>query len=158
MEIRRANKEDIEQILILLLEVARIHVEIKPDFFYPGVSKYSHDELIKMIDDDNDPIYVACDNKKVLGYLFCQTRIQKYPNLIKRNKTLYIDDLCVDKNYRRQGIGKRLIEFIIDEANKNNYDDIALNCWPDNKAACKYYEKMGFKTRSIIKEYILKNE
>lgn len=35
---------------------------------------------------------------------------------------------------------------------------MTLNCWIDNEPANKFYEKMGFKARSQIMEYIIDDE
>ena len=63
-----------------------------------------------------------------------------------------MEDLCVSKDYRKQGIGKRL--FI--EAKKLtlefNVDSLELMVWEFNKDAIDFYENQGMETRSRILE------
>jgi RimJ/RimL family protein N-acetyltransferase len=50
------------------------------------------------------------------------------------------------KEYRSQGIGKKLMEYIISEAQTTlKVSKITLNCLANNKVAIKLYKKLGFK-------------
>ena len=72
------------------------------------------------------------------------------------NKTLHLDDLCVDEKYRHQGVGKALYNKVVETAKKNNCYEITLNAWPGNEEAIKFYEKMGLRTKSVVLEHIIK--
>jgi len=61
MNIRRAQEKDIPRLIELLEQVLQIHADIRPDIFIPGTTKYTNEELAKMIKDDTKPIYVAAD-------------------------------------------------------------------------------------------------
>jgi len=67
-------------------------------------------------------------------------------------KVVYMENLCVHQDYRKQGIGKRL--FI--EAKKRtlefNVDSLELMVWEFNKNAVDFYENQGMNTRSRIME------
>ena len=154
--IRRANKNDINRLLDLLGQVLNIHVKLRPDIFKNDTTKYRKEELIHMVGDDNNPIYVICDDKEVLGYAFCQIRTSRVSHLLKRNKTFYIDDFCIDEKVRRQHLGQTLFDYLKQEAKRLDCDEITLNCWTDNKAAKEFYKKMGFNARSEIMEFAIK--
>ena len=49
MNIRRAEEKDIPRIIELLKQVLQIHADIRPDIFISGTTKYTTDELVKMI-------------------------------------------------------------------------------------------------------------
>ena len=59
MNIRRAGEKDIPRLIELLQQVLDIHAKIRPDIFISGTTKYTNDELLQMILDDRNPIYVA---------------------------------------------------------------------------------------------------
>ena len=83
MNIRRAQEKDIPRLIELLEQVLQIHADIRPDIFIPGTTKYTNEELVKMIKDDTNPIYVAADDDDVcMGYAFCQIRQQPFSNNI----------------------------------------------------------------------------
>lgn len=113
MNIRRAEEKDIPRIIELLKQVLQIHADIRPDIFISGNTKYTTDELVKMIDDDKKPIYVAVNGSDIcVGYAFCQLQEQSVSNNTVPFKSLYIDDLCVDKEQRGKHIGEALFDYV----------------------------------------------
>lgn len=156
MTIRRANEKDIPRIIDLLGQVLQIHAEIRPDIFIPGTTKYTDVELSEMLKDDLKPIYVAADENDIcIGYAFCQLREQPFSNNMVQFKSLFIDDLCVDKNTRGHHIGEKLFEHVKNEAKRLGCYEVTLNVWAGNTSAEKFYEKMGLKTKERQLEYIL---
>lgn len=153
--IRRATKEDMGSLIKLLMEVQRIHSEVRPDLFIGGTRKYTDEELEEIIKDDTKPIFVAESEGIIKGYAFC---VISTPNshCLQPIKSLYIDDLCVDKNYRGHHIGEELYHFVIDYAKKIDCYNVTLNVWADNKNAVAFYEKIGLKIQKIGMEKILK--
>ena len=156
MNIRRASEKDIPRLIELLHQVLDIHADIRPDIFIKGTTKYTNDELLHMIKDDANPIYVAVDeNDLCLGYAFCKLKEQPFSQNMVPFKSLFIDDLCVDENVRGQHIGESLFEFVKNEAKRLGCYEVTLNVWSGNISAEKFYEKMGMKTKERQMEYIL---
>lgn len=58
--------------------------------------------------------------------------------------TSHIEDLVVHPDYRRQGIGKRLLEGVILVAKENKADVISLTTRPERGGAVKLFEAVGF--------------
>ena len=123
--IRKANKEDIQRIIVLLHQVNMVHHKIRPDLFKPHTTKYNEQELEVMLADDNKPIFVFVD-EMVLGYAFCQISEVKNDQLLEDIKTLYIDDICVDENARGKHVGKALYEYVRDYAKSIDCNNITL--------------------------------
>ena len=148
MNIRRAGEKDIPRLIELLQQVLDIHAKIRPDIFISGTTKYTDDELLQMILDDTNPIYVAVDEKDLcMGYAFCQLREQPFSNNMVPFTSLFIDDLCVDQSLRGQHIGESLFEFVKAEAKRLGCYEVTLNVWAGNTSAEHFYEKMGMKTK-----------
>lgn len=157
MNIRRAGEKDIPRLIELLQQVLDIHAKIRPDIFISGTTKYTDDELLQMILDDTNPIYVAVDEKNLcMGYAFCQLKEQPFSNNMVPFTSLFIDDLCVDQNLRGQHIGESLFEFVKAEAKRLGCYEVTLNVWAGNASAERFYEKMGMKTKERQMEYILR--
>ncbi len=70
----------------------------------------------------------------------------------KCSDTFYIKLLWVDESYRQQGIGKKLLSVIDEEASKQNIRKIFVNTYAFQ--AREFYEKSGYKVIAIIPEYI----
>jgi ribosomal protein S18 acetylase RimI-like enzyme len=109
IEIRRAEEKDIKKVMDLLSQVLEIHAKIRPDVFVSGTTKYTDAELLQMFEDDQNPVYVAVDEKdQVVGYAFCKLRQQPFSNNMVQFTSLFIDDLCVDTTIRGKHIGQKL--------------------------------------------------
>ena len=152
--IRRANTNDISQIINLLHQVNMVHHIIRPDLFKPHTTKYNEQELSKMLDNDNKPIFVY-DDGGVLGYAFCQISEVQNDILLKDTKTMYIDDICVDENARGKHVGKALFEYVRDYAQTIGCHNITLNVWSGNDAAQSFYKNMGMQVQKTTMELVL---
>lgn len=153
--IRKAQEKDIDKILDLLRQVARVHHKGRPDIFMDG-TKYVKDELKLMLNKDLDPIFVYTDrNDLPIGYAFCNTICHKNDTVLTDIKTLYIDDLCVDIEYRGQGIGTKLYEYVKEYAKENLYYNVTLNVWELNPSAKRFYEHLGLHVLKTYMEEII---
>ena len=156
MNIRKAEEKDIPRIIELLGQVFQIHADIRPDIFIPGTTKYTVCELRELLKNEAKPVYVAINEADVcLGYAFCQLKEQPFSNNMIQFRSLFIDDLCIDKHARGQHIGECLFEYVKQEAKKLGCYEVTLNVWTGNTSAEKFYEKMGMKTKERQMEYIL---
>ena len=153
--VRIAKEKDIPKILDLLSQVNLVHHNGRPDIFKIG-TKYSNNELITLLKDENRPILVSVDeDDTVLGYCFCI--FQQYLNnsLMTDIKTLYIDDLCVDENLRGKHIGKELYESAVKLAKDKGCYNLTLNVWSCNPSAMRFYEAQGLKPQKVGMELVL---
>lgn len=155
MEIRKAKDSDIISIGKLLEDVLTIHHNQRPDIFKANAKKYSDDELKQIIQDASRPIFVAVENNTVLGYAFCIFQQYENNNILTDIKTLYIDDLCVDKTTRGKHVGKSLYEYVLNFAKESGCYNVTLNVWYSNKDALGFYKKMGLIPQKIGMEKIL---
>lgn len=146
--VRRAKGIDIDQILVLLDQVNRIHANSRPDIFNVA-TKYSKVELENKI--ENEPIFVYVDNDKVLGYIFGLIQ-DNHSRLLKDNKTFFIDDFCVDENYRGKHIGSTLYEEVKKYAKSIDCKRITLNVWSFNDNAYRFYTYLGLKPLETVME------
>lgn len=151
-EIRRAKESDINGILKLLSQVLEVHAAIRPDLFITGKTKYTAEELSKLVKDDERPIYVAVDETEVIGYAFCMIEKIAPTNCSVGRKELYLDDLCVDESVRGADVARRIFEYVKEESVRLECNYITLNVWDGNIAAQKFYEKMGMKPRKTMME------
>ena len=153
--IRKANAGDISQIINLLHQVDMVHHRIRPDLFKPDTTKYNEQELCKLFNDSNKPIFVY-DDGGVLGYAFCQITDIKNDKLLQDAKTLYIDDICVDESARGRHVGKSLFEYVRSYAQSIGCHNITLNVWTGNDAALSFYKAMGLQVQKTTMEVVLK--
>jgi len=90
---------------------------------------------------------IVCDvDGRVVGF----ESLIFYQTLIHHGGTTLINELVVDQTYRGQGIGKKLIEYAIQEARRRGTDEIEVGTEKDNLPARRFYHEAG-----ITQEYLL---
>ena len=91
--------------------------------------------------------YVYRINNKLVGFIILTK---------KENKEILIFTLFVDENYRRRGIGTKLIKFSMDNARfiyKDAY--FSLHVMVTNENALTLYKKLGFKITKTLPDFYL---
>ena len=154
--VRRARIQDIPKILDLLSQVLMVHHNGRPDLFKAPATKYTEEQLVEMIPDDDRPIFVCVNEAdEVLGYGFCV--LQQHPNdsILTDIKTLYVDDICVDEACRGQHVGRTVYEYVKAYAKEIGCYNLTLNVWSCNPSAMKFYESLGLVPYRIGMETIL---
>ena len=96
--------------------------------------------LYKRLAAQDTIIYIAYMDKKALGF------VQLFPSFSSVSmQPLYIlNDLYVDKNYRKQGIGVALLNKAKQLCKEKNYKGLALQTEKNNPAQ-HLYESLGWK-------------
>lgn len=154
--IRPACENDISRLSDLLLQVLTVHHEIRPDLFKANCRKYNDLELHALIGNELRPVFVYEDDEGIVrGYAFCV--IEQHPgnNILTDIKTLYLDDLCVDQDYRGHGIGKKLFAYVKEFAKETGCHNLTLNVWAGNDSAIEFYKSLGFVPYKYGMETIL---
>lgn len=158
MDIRFAQTRDIPGIIDLLRQVGQVHHEGRPDIFRAGAQKYDETQVVAMLGKSCDPIFVAAEGEKVLGYGFCFLKEYQNDPVIADHRELYIDDLCVDQDCRGKQVGRKLYEHICSYARELGCRSVTLNVWSCNPGAMAFYEKMGLLPQKVGMEMLLEND
>ena len=95
------------------------------------------------------PIIVAEIDNEVVG--FCLYRnynknIESYPNADCEISSLY-----VKSSLKRNGIGRRIMKYVIDELKIQGKTKMILGCFKENYPSRAFYEKMGGKVLDYSK-------
>lgn len=93
-------------------------------------------ELIK-----SGTVWVAVDNNKVIGYL--AGSIGEKPSYVTTSLA-ELDNFYIEKEYRRQGIGKKLVEEFKQYCINNQIQEIKVTANAKNTNARAFYENNGF--------------
>ena len=95
-------------------------------------------------------ILLAVDKSKIVGL----ASVVFLPRLNQKLE-LWIPELVVDKNYRKKGIGKSLIQSCIDIAKKKGCFRIRLESGNKKKGSHKFYKKLGFVKYALCFKKVL---
>ena len=104
MIIKKAKKEQAEEIVELLKYICGIHKKGRPDIFVSGQPKYDTEDVCRLIDDENYHIISAEEDGRVVGYMIAELVDGSKHSHMRSVKTLYIDDICVDEAYAHKGV------------------------------------------------------
>ncbi len=96
-------------------------------------------------------IFVAMDDDQPVAFT------QLYPKYssVRLIKNWILNDLYVDADYRKQGIGEKLIRTAMDFAKKQGSGFVQLETAVDNYTAQSLYEAIGFVKQEEDKEFFL---
>ena len=145
--IRFASYNDFHQISEILKDIHGMHAKAEPNY-YKNVEQVVSEKDYKD-EVDKKHIFVYENNGKILGYvMFAEMIINNHP-IIKNQKILMIDDICVISSERGKGIGRQLFNHIENYAKANSYTNIDLNVWSFNINAYKFYKSMGMRDTRI---------
>ena len=93
-------------------------------------------------------LFCAKIDEAVTGYVLIKIRHYDMPGHVKR-KVLILDEICVDEVHRNQGIGTLMMIDVRAIANAFGCTDLQLGVYPQNNEALAFYQKCGFRIRSV---------
>ncbi len=127
-KIRKAGVDDLSSILDVLSQLSPTD----------GYRKTLKDILEEIINDYKYVLLVATVDKKVVATGMLVVRL----NLSHGGKNVaYIENIVVDKEHRRKGIGEAIVAKLISNSRKLDCYKIVLDCSVD---AFHFYRKCGF--------------
>ena len=88
------------------------------------------------------------------GQIIGIAHYRKMPSPLRGKYIGFLDDLFVDPNHRRKGIGEKMIEELNVISRKNNWNLVRWITRDDNTKAKSLYEKLSKKTNWEVYELI----
>lgn len=151
MFIRKAKIEDFDEILKIQIQLENIEStfdnNLKTQCYETEQGK---EKLKRRIKDKNNLFYVMINQENsVIAFLDGTAPDDEW---WYKEKVAYINHLCVEKNYRKQGIATKLLHHFELEIKKKGIKHIRLLAFPNNKPAIAFYKKNGFCEYSIYYE------
>jgi streptothricin acetyltransferase len=138
--IQDANRCDgafiVDAKLVLSAENGQVHFTIVS--IPPYIKRYPLDEVdfLAYLGNPDKTAFFAYLDGRVAG----QLRLCRW-----WNRYAYIEDIVVDREYRRQGVGRALIQQAIRWAKGKRLAGIMLETQNNNIGGCRLYESCGFE-------------
>lgn len=149
--IRLAVEQDYDAVERIMKQVQNMHVGWRPDIYIDADPVLPHDMYLAHLAEGQ--VIVAEVAGEVVGLVIYLTRhISGGP--MKERKVLFVDSMAVEEQYRGQGIGHKLFDYILQLCQKQQYDGLELQVNARNAAARAMYEKYGFTEKSINMEFL----
>lgn len=130
ISIRKATEQDFEEIFVLIKEFSVFQKTPEKVTVTPG----------QMIQDKDmfQCLVAVTGDKKIIGFASYFFTYYSWSG-----KGLYLDDLYVQDFFRKQQIGKKLLDAVIDIAKKENCKKVRWLVSGWNTNAIEFYKKMG---------------
>jgi hypothetical protein len=102
----------------------------------------------RAIDDPDAELLVAEVDDKIAGFIYQIF----FEDPLHSGVNSLIADLYVEKEYRKRGIGSRLLKKALETAKTREVKEVHVTTREDNYEAMKFYEKYGFNKAGVLFE------
>lgn len=130
------------QVLIRIAEIndSESITELSNQLGYETRNIDIQNRLKKILKNEDNCVYVATENGKVVGWIhgFYSLRIES-------EFFVEIGGLVVNKNFRKNGIGKKLVDKVIEWTKLKNCGKVRVRCNIIRKDSHRFYENIGFE-------------
>ncbi len=135
MEITQANLSHVEK-------VAKLFNQYRIFYDMPAAPEACKEFIQMRIENEESVIFVAINEEGESGGF-----TQLYPSFcsVELKPILYLYDLYVAPQFRRQGVGKALMQRATQYAEQINADRLTLETATDNLSAQALYESIGYE-------------
>lgn len=149
--IRLAIEQDYDTVERIIKQVQGLHVAWRPDIYIDLDPVLPKDRYLAYLAERQ--VIVAEVAGEVVGLVIYLTRhISGGPR--KERKVLFVDSMAVEEQYRGQGIGHQLFDYVLQLCQEQQYDGLELQVNARNTEARAMYEKYGFTEKSINMEFL----
>ncbi len=156
IRIRFAKKSELEEVNAIRKQVHKLHAEGRPDIFRKKFGKKLAAHIYEFFGEELSRVVVARKDGVICGFASIEVIRKPRSPYNKARTYLRVTEFGVDREHKRQGIGRALMEFVKKYATEKGFDTIELNVWEFNRVAQRFYEDMGFRTYRIFMEYKIK--
>jgi len=141
-----AREADWDHVKRLSVQIHDLHAAWRPDIYYSCDEPYPKDCFMEDIQDRL--VYVGKNQNQIVGYVVLSIVEKGGPGTLPK-KLLRLDSICVDEALRGHGIGKAMVEDVRALARVFGCKELILGVHPENDDAVGFYQKCGFRIRTI---------
>ena len=143
MIIRELNKSDDFSELVSLSKQFFLEYENHNGIFKIETLKdeFLKEFFVKSLDNENSNVFIAIEQDKIVAYI--SFNIKSRLSFFKIKKVGEISGLMVNKEYRKKGIAKQLLEKTIEWFKSKNINHYILETSSKNDGAIKFYTSLG---------------
>ena len=145
MKIRKVNIEDYLEVINLYTQLHDAEKEFDDNLVEELIIDEEQEKRIKKKMKSRKEIFLVAElENKVVGLIDGFI----IDDIFFKEKIAYLDHICVDKKFRNNEIGTKLIKEFQKQSQKKGAKFVKLNAFKKNTNAIKLYEKLGFKEHS----------
>ncbi len=142
MRIRLATLEDYAGFVAVAGETHAHHVAAIPGVFRSVAIAVPQEYFVQLVTGDDSDVILAEVSDKIVGYAVLLHRRAARDMLVPRTY-VHIENFGVAAAYRREGIGRQLIEACVTRAKEWGATSLELDCWEANQEGIAFYSSIG---------------
>lgn len=152
--IREYQTRDLES-LIQLMDTFDSYVESLDEThrtkYQEGSAQYFTNKMLKLAEEKQGKILVACDGDKIIGFISGHVEEQDGDEKMETipSKPGVVEELFVSEEYRGQRIGKNLLEKMENYLKTNGCDIVRLSVFAPNTDSRNFYKYSGYEERIV---------
>ena len=148
--VRIARLGDAERINELRRQVNDLHVAGRPNHFKAGFGEELQKHVYMYLTDSIGYAAVDEEDGQITGMVMVDYIDRPESPYRYAERFAHIAEICVDEQYRRRGVGKRLLDFVKADAKEKGFSRIELDVWAFNDALA-FYEAEGY---TVFRRYM----
>ncbi len=106
-------------------------------------SPFPEPYIRSLAESGSDSFLVAIEGNKAVGYV----------SALIHGKDAHVASIAVLKDYRRRGIGRALMSYLIKSLKTRHVRTVSLEVRKSNTSAIRFYESIGFERVGLIPSY-----
>ncbi|NBY20502.1 GNAT family N-acetyltransferase [bacterium] len=91
------------------------------------------------------PYFIKQGNEKI-GYVI----LTRYHSVEKGGLTIYIDELYVEERFRRRGVGKTILDEVVNIARREKANALWANTEHNNEGSQRFFKNAGFRQNKYL--------
>ena len=148
MEIKKATLDDFEEVLELKLKLKEFERELNKNLpSLSQVKQYYEKYLRKYLSSENSAVFIALEENKPVAMI--SAKIYQALPTQKSEIRGYLSNLYVEEEFRRHGIGKKLMEKAIEWIKSKNAKTVRGEIYKENILSLNLARSLGFIEYSI---------
>ena len=155
--ISKLDPKHVSEAAQLIIPLYNTMVKERKDIFIPKEEDLE-EYLITKLQDSDWIMLVAVSKDNVVGVCTAEIKHCGDNKETRIRDILFIDYIAVDEEYKRRGVGTKLLDEIKSLAKIRNVQTVELNVWGFNTGAIEFYEKNKMKPKRIVYEYLTDKE
>lgn len=149
MTVRRAASNDVHVLAALNGVVHEMHLARRPDYFKPVRADDVAAWFRSRLDEPTTAAWIAEADGRPVGYVLTFFHERGENPFHRGRRWCEIDQIAVDPEWRRRGIGRALMAAALEEADKRGLRDVELFSWAFNTEAHAMFRGLGFEPRHL---------
>jgi ribosomal protein S18 acetylase RimI-like enzyme len=146
IKIRPTIESDYEGVNLVFTGELAHHVALLPERFQMADPVMPRQWFHDVLADPHKTLQVAVVDGRIVGLILLIESFAVDDAIYRPRRYLEVDELAVLEQFRRQGIGRLLMENAEQIAAERDIPTVELHVWEANDSARAFYQSLGYRT------------